>query len=155
MSETIRTGIVGALEWEASMTGLRTSTWIWASAGTVALMGAMVACSLNPQPLPPFMPDDGGASATATDGSYLALDASGVLARPDAGTSMPATGGADAAASHDAGTAEGGRSSDAGSSDAAIDAEDGGGPADSTTDAAADGATDAAIDADDAPGEPD
>jgi hypothetical protein len=68
---------------------------------------------------------------------------------------MPATGGGDAGESRDAATADGGSTSDGGSSDAAIDAEEGGMPADSATDAAADGATDAAIDADDAPGEAD
>jgi hypothetical protein len=144
------------------MTGLRTSTWIWASAGTVALMGAMVACSLNPQPLPPDTYNDAGVSGAAADGSFLALEGGGGLARPDAGTSMPATGGGDAGESRDAATADGG-SIDGGSSDAAIDVEDGGVPADSTidaaadgtTDAAADGATDAAIDVDDAPGEAD
>jgi hypothetical protein len=140
------------------MTGLRTSTWIWASAGTVALMGAMAACSLNPQPLPPDTPYDAGASGAAADGSGLSLAPDGgALFRPDAGATMPATGGGDAsaAASRDAGTTDGGSAIDGGSSDAAIDAEDGEVPADSTTDAAADGSADAPIDADDAPGEAD
>lgn len=137
----------------ASMISLHTSTWIWASVGTVSLMGATVACSLNPQSLPPDTAHDGGASVAAADASSLGLGDGSVPPRLDAGTSMP-TGGEDASAgaSRDAGTAEGGSSSDGGPNDAAIDAEDGGVPADSATDAAADETTadapaDAAIDA--------
>ncbi len=57
----------------------RISTWHWICLGTLAGLGIMAACSLNPQPLPPDANERdagaGGTSSQAQDGAALSLAA--------------------------------------------------------------------------------
>jgi hypothetical protein len=102
--------------------------------GTVLLVGLAVACSINPQPLPPDAPpgyDAGVVSAPGTGGS----DNEGSDAAASVGTSADAGVPGDepdgAAAALDAGVPEtdGGDAGDGGEGDASDDASDGNGNA--------------------------
>ncbi len=98
-------------------------------AGAALGLGAAIACSLNPQPLPPGETADastvyGGRGADSGAAGFGGGDAAEGI---DTGTSVPAT---------DGGTAsppEAGDAGDAGASDGAADGPEGG-PSDAATD---------------------
>ncbi|MBN9165620.1 MAG: hypothetical protein BGO98_19455 [Myxococcales bacterium 68-20] len=84
---------------------------------SLAVVLAFVACTLNPQPLPPLDPEN---TATNSDGGSLGSTLDGGSGAPSSDASMPP---ADSDAGGDAG-GDGGDASDAG--DAGDDAGDGG-----------------------------
>jgi hypothetical protein len=123
---------------ENLMNAPRVSTWLCASTGALALMGAMTACSLNPQPLPPET-FDGGVSMASSDAGGASLGAADGAATPPIMTPDASSSAGDDGGASPTGT-DASETSEASSEDAASAMTD-------ASDASAADATDAAVDA--------